>query len=210
MLEYRVNWTDWNAAEHSWEELQEDAWPQSIPAWRNWICSCGSFIKKVLPCFCCRFASLAAAPPPPRSSSSSLQLSFHIWEPLAMLNVRLLYTPTPNAWGPTGKRVIINHPTGVCIYMFEGGDQRKKVDIWVINSTFSLRIVFSSAGRVFSGWSWGGIRLLPPAILAWWENCGCGSDWHLAHLCVIRLPVLPPGLCCSVSGLLLCSQVSYH
>lgn len=65
-----------------------------------------------------------------------------------------------------------------------------------------------SPGRIFSRWARGGLWLLPPAILAGRAYRGGGGDRYPAYLCVLCLPVLPPRLCLTVSGLLLCSQVS--
>lgn len=69
-------------------------------------------------------------------------------------------------------------------------------------------LLFFSLGRIFSRWARGGLRLLPPAILAGRAYRGSGGDWYPAHLCVLCLPILPPRLCLTVAGLLLCSQVS--
>lgn len=65
-----------------------------------------------------------------------------------------------------------------------------------------------SPGWIFSRRAWGGLRLIPSAVLAGRAHCGGGGDWYPAHLCVLRLPVLPPRICLTVAGLLLCSQVS--
>lgn len=132
--------------------------------------------------------------------------------------------------------VIIHHHTGVCVCV-EKVDLRKKVKAVLLNTTFSFHcdlyilhsnyIVHKSAtivltsdhlllqssslylspGGIFSRWTRGGLRLLPPAIFAGRAHCGGGGDRHPAYLCVLRVPVLPPRLCLAVSGLLLCSQV---
>lgn len=65
-----------------------------------------------------------------------------------------------------------------------------------------------SPGRTFSRWARDGLRLLPPTILAGRAYCGSRGDRYPAYVCVLCLPVLPPRLCLTVSGLLLCSQVS--
>lgn len=65
-------------------------------------------------------------------------------------------------------------------------------------------------GWIFSGRTRGGLRLLPPAVLAGRAHRGSGGDRHLTHLRVLCLPVLSPRLRLTVTGLLRCSQVSYE
>ena len=87
-----------------------------------------------------------------------------------------------------------------------------KRTIIVLTSDHLLLLFFSlclSPGRALSWWARGWLRLLPSAVLAGRTPCGCGGDRYPAHLRVLCVPVLPPRLCFTVSGLLLCSQVGF-
>lgn len=54
------------------------------------------------------------------------------------LNVRLLYTPTHNAWGLAGKSLRYYTPLYRCVYRTEKVDLCKKVKIVLVNTTVSF------------------------------------------------------------------------
>lgn len=111
------------------------------------------------------------------------------------------------------KTILLNTTFSFCydLYVSHTTWIAHKSTITVLTSNHLLLLFFALclyAGWILSRWARGGLRLLPSAVLAGRTHRGCGCDRHLAHLCVLRLLVLPPRIRLSVSGLLLCSQVS--
>lgn len=90
----------------------------------------GSFIKKSSP------GVFLWPAPPSLYAHSALAPAPHLGA-ISRLNVRLLYTPTHNAWGLAGKnpgRVLIQSPTGVCVCVKD----HILVPLWFIYFTCKL------------------------------------------------------------------------
>lgn len=98
------------------------AWQHSTTAWWNGFCSCRVFLLKSSP-----GVFLWPVPPPPQQPNSAPAFTPHLGA-ISRPNVRLLYTPTHNAWGLAGRSTVCNTTSYRCECAEKKVDQCKKVN----------------------------------------------------------------------------------